>query len=318
MRVHVLFHDNCFDGAASAATFTRFFKETFNADAEFTYQGLSHKPGSSFEPSPFSDADVHACVDFRYSPSEKLTWWFDHHQSAFEKPEHKAHFEADTSGKKFLDTSAKSCTKFLARVAREKFGWDPSPMNELLEWAEIIDGALFPNPQMAVALEEPAMKLMLLAEATKDSDLLPRIIRDLAVRPLSDVMASDYVTEPLAPVFAEHLKTVAAVRSRTSLDGGVASFDVSDLGIDSFNKFIAYEKFPDAVYTVGVSKSPRRAKVSVGSNPWRQELRTHNIAQICESYGGGGHPAVGAVSLKPDEVAEAQRIAGEIAAKLRS
>lgn len=318
MRVHVLFHDRCFDGAASAATFTRFYRETVDRNAQFTYQGLSHKPGSSFEPSPFTDAQVHACVDFRYSPSEKLTWWFDHHQSAFEKPEHKTHFEADTSGRKFLDTSAKSCTRFLARTVQARYGWDPTPMQELIDWAEIIDGAQFPDAHMAVALEAPAMKLMLLAEATKDTTLLPRIIEDLSVRPLSEVMASDYVCAALEPILAEHWKTVESVRSRASLEGGVVFFDVSDLPIDSFNKFIAYERYPEALYTVGVSQTATRAKVSVGSNPWRQSERTHNIAQICESYGGGGHPAVGAISLPRDRVDEARRVAREVVEKLRS
>jgi len=76
----------------------------------------------------------------------------------------------------------------LARIAEEKFGWDPAPLRELIEWAEIIDGALFPNPQMAVALDDEAMQLMLLIEATRDPALLPRLIRELSSRPLSDVL----------------------------------------------------------------------------------------------------------------------------------
>ncbi|HNI61405.1 MAG TPA: hypothetical protein PKW11_15795, partial [Pseudomonadota bacterium] len=55
---------------------------------------------------------------------------------------------------------------------------------------------------------------------------------------------------------------------------------------------------------------------SVGSNPWRAERRTANIANLCGRYGGGGHPAVGAVSLKTDDVALAQKYAAEIAAVL--
>ena len=43
--------------------------------------------------------------------------------------------------------------------------------------------------------------------------------------------------------------------------------------------------------------------------------RTHNIAKICERYGGGGHAVVGAISFGPEEVEEA-RHAVEIVAKL--
>lgn len=317
MRVHVLFHDRCFDGISSAATFTRFYRERIDAEAVFTYRGLSHQPGTSYTPDVFTEAPVHACVDFRYSPDPRLTWWFDHHQSAFEQPEHEAHFRAEASDRKFLDVTARSCTRFLARTAQERFGFDPTPMEELLHWAEIIDGAQFPDARTAVALEEPAMKLMLLAEGTRDPDLLPRIIVDLSNRTLSEVVSSPYVAEAITPLFEKHLKTVEIIRQRATCEDGVVTFDLADQGVDNFNKFVGYYLFPEARYTVVVSAGSRRSKVSVGSNPWRTD-RQHNIAAICESYGGGGHPAVGAVSLPPDRVDEARRVAAEIVAKLKS
>lgn len=319
MRVQVLFHDRCFDGLASAATFTRFYRERIDPAAEFGYRGLTHRPGTSLPPEVFTDAPVHACVDFRYSPSDKLTWWFDHHQSAFEQPEHEAHFRAHPSPTKFFDPHAQSCTKFLAGVAHEKFGFDPAPLAELIFWADLIDGAKFPDAKTAVALKEPALRLMLLAEATPDAEtLLPQVIRALVEQPLSEVVASPLVAAPLEPLLARHFETVALVRSKARLERGVVFFDVADEGLDNFNKFIAYDAFPDATYTVAVSRGAKRAKVSVGSNPWAQERRTHNIARICESYGGGGHPAVGAASFAPDQLDAARRAAREIVELLQS
>jgi hypothetical protein len=318
VRVHVLFHDRCFDGLASAATFTRFYRDRIDPAAEFTYQGLTHGAGSSWSESVFTDAAVHACVDFRYSPSDKLTWWFDHHQSAFEKPEDEAAFHAKKSERQHWDPAAKSCTKYLARVAHERYGFDAGPISELVEWAETIDGALFPDAKTAVELEAPAMKLMLLAEATPDAGtLLPRIIRDLATRTLSEVVASDYVQAALEPLLANHWATVERVRARARLEGNVCTFDLADDGLDNFNKFISYYLFPQALYTVAVSRGTKRSKVSVGSNPWRQAERTHNIADICAGYGGGGHPAVGATSFAPGDLEKARQAAREIVAKLR-
>jgi nanoRNase/pAp phosphatase (c-di-AMP/oligoRNAs hydrolase) len=69
---------------------------------------------------------------------------------------------------------------------------------------------------------------------------------------------------------------------------------------------------------VAVSPSSFRTKISVGSNPWAREEPKHNLATICERYGGGGHPRVGAISLEPGQVEEARRIAAEVAAELRS
>src|SRR6267143_215524 len=107
MKLRLLYHGHCFDGVASAATFTRFYKERIHPEAEVHYTGLLHRPGNLFDEEMF-DGDENAIVDFKYSPSEKLTWWFDHHQSAFLTPEDEAHFQAENSDKKFLDATRKS------------------------------------------------------------------------------------------------------------------------------------------------------------------------------------------------------------------
>ena len=86
----------------------------------------------------------------------------------------------------------------------------------------------------------------------------------------------------------------------------MVTYDVTDVPQILVSKFAPYYLFPDAHYVVGLSSLPGRTKISVGSNPWRAERRTANIANLCGRYGGGGHPAVGAVSLKTDDVALAQ------------
>ncbi len=314
--LQLCYHDHCFDGVASAATFLRFYREKVRPVEGVAFQGLAHRAGQLFGPDVFA-GDENAVVDFRFSADPRLTWWFDHHQSAFETASDLAAFQADRSGKKFWDPKAKSCTKFIARVAAEKFGWDSSPLRELIDWAEIIDGALFPTPQMAVALTDPAMQAMLLIEASKDPALCPRLIRELAERPLSSVLAERWVTEPLQPLLQRHHEIVKLVTGRIQLEGGVATVDLTDLGIDSANKFIAYAADPATLYTVSVSRGPSRSKISLGSNPWRQELRRHNLAAIAERYGGGGHPPVAAISFPPEQIEQAREAARVIAAELR-
>jgi len=318
MRMKVLFHDTCFDGAASAAVFSRFIRERVAPDAVFSYQGLSHTAGAKpIDPALF-DGDQNAIVDFRYSPSPKLTWWFDHHQSAFQVPGDLAHFQADASGKRFHDPAAKSCTKFLARVAAEKFGFDPAPLRDLIDWAELIDGAQFPTPGMAVRLEEPALKLMMVLEANKDPAFIPRVIVALQTQPLAELVGEPWVQERLAPLFARHVKNIARVTEKARMERGVVFFDLADEPLDTLNKFIAYELFPDARYTVNVTRSASRAKVSIGSNPWGKEPRTHDLSRIAETYGGGGHPVVAAISFAPDDLPRARQVAAEIAARLRA
>ena len=56
----------------------------------------------------------------------------------------------------------------------------------------------------------------------------------------------------------------------------------------------------------------------MGSNPWAPEEPRHNLASICERYGGGGHARVGAISLEPGQVDQARQVAAEIATELRT
>jgi hypothetical protein len=95
-------------------------------------------------------------------------------------------------------------------------------------------------------------------------------------------------------------------------------FDLVADDLEGHNKFIPYYLFPQSTYTVSVSTSSFRTKVSVGSNPWVKEPLKYNLATICERYGGGGHPKVGAISFEIGAIEQARQAAREIAAELRS
>jgi nanoRNase/pAp phosphatase (c-di-AMP/oligoRNAs hydrolase) len=69
---------------------------------------------------------------------------------------------------------------------------------------------------------------------------------------------------------------------------------------------------------VMLTRSKSKCKISVGYNPWSPSPRKHNIAAICERYGGGGHPVVGAVSLAADRVEEARALTRSIAEELNT
>lgn len=315
MHLRLLYHGHCFDGVASAATFTRFYKECIHAEAEVNYTGLLHRPGNLFDLAMF-DGDENAIVDFKYAASEKLTWWFDHHESAFLTPEDEAHFRADSSGRKFLDPARKSCTEFIAAVGHERFGFNVKPIQSLVHWAHIIDGALYESAAQCVELKEPALQLMQVIEADPDDAFIERLIRDLTTQSLEEVANSDEAQRRFQPILKQHLETLDTIRRNATFAGGVVQFDLIDEGYEGFNKFIPYYLHPQTSYSVALTRGPQRTKISVGSNPWAPKPRTHNIAKICERYGGGGHAVVGAISFKPEEVSEARQAVKEIVAEL--
>jgi len=315
MRLRLLYHGHCFDGVASAAVFTRFYLARADASTEVAYAPLLHTAGSLFDEGMF-DGDENAIVDFKYSPSERLTWWFDHHQSAFLSAEDEAHFRADTSGRKFWDAESKSCTEFIARVADENFGFRDPSLDTLIAWAHIIDGAFYESAAQPVELREPALQLMQVIENV-DDEFIEWVIRELVRRTLDEVATSDEVQRRFQPLLARHRETLETIRREASYERGAVTFDLIDEGLEGFNKFIPYYVRPETTYSVAVTRGSFRTKISVGSNPFSPRPRRHNIATICERYGGGGHAVVGAVSFRPDEVERARQVAREILAELR-
>ena len=326
--VKVLYHDRCFDGACSASLYTRFYRECVDAAAAFQYQGLMHKAGGGGIDAADFTGDENAVVDFKYARSPKLTWWFDHHLSAFLTPEDEAAFrgyedEARVGRvarqQQFYDANYISCTGLIADVARERFGMKTEPLAELIHWANIVDGAKYESAEAAVGMREPAMQLTLAVENAATGEFGQRLIPLLTEMPLGEIVKESFVAEALGPLLARHRESIELMRDRAFVQQGVLTYDMTDEPVEAVNKFIPYYLHPEATYVVGLSKSSYRVKISVGTNPWTtmpvKDLA--NIAEICERYGGGGHARVGAVSYGPDEEDAARDAAGEIIGELR-
>jgi hypothetical protein len=317
LRVRVFYHDKCFDGACSAALFSRFYRERIRNDVDFVYSGLLHRAGALFDEKRF-DGGENAIVDFKYSSSPKITWWFDHHESAFLSPADAAHFEQDQSNRKFYDPAFKSCTSFIAMIAEERFGFDPAPVSELVRWTDIVDGAMYDDAKSAVEMQAPAMKLTMAIEASTDREFVKKTIPLLAYQPLSEILEAPFVAAVLPPLLERHRRSIEILRQRTEEKDGTIYFDITDLELEGYNKFIPYYLHPDSIYSIGLSKSSFRVKVSVGSNPWSKRPPQVNLARICERYGGGGHARVGAISFEVTQSEAAHKAALEIVEELRA
>ena len=324
MKVRVFYHDRCFDGACSASLFTRFHRECVASNAQYSYHGLVHRAGALFNEGDFT-GDENAIVDFKYSASPRITWWFDHHLSAFLTPEdHQQYLRGLEDGsfamRRFYDAKYTSCTSFIAHIASRRFGFNAAPVAELVKWADIVDGALYQSAQAAVDMAEPAMKLTLIIESTQDPAFIPRLIPLLTEEPLAAVLEEPFVKQLLSPLLERHEQAIKLIRERSECVDGTIYFDITDQQLEGYNKFIPYYLHPQAVYSIGLSKSSFRTKVAVGSNPWTTVRGEDmlNLATICERWGGGGHARVGAISFSPDRFDEARAAAREIVSELRA
>jgi hypothetical protein len=155
-------------------------------------------------------------------------------------------------------------------------------------------------------------------EAASDRDFVKKIIPLLADHPLANILEEPFVAAVLPPLLERHERSVGILRERTQEKDGTIYFDITDLDQEGYNKFIPYYLHPDSIYSVGLSKSSFRVKVSVGSNPWSRREPTVNLAKVCERYGGGGHARVGAISFEVTQSEAAHKAAKEIVEELRA
>ena len=330
MNCRIFYHDKCFDGACSASLFTRFHSECIGTAANFDYHGLVHRAGVLYDESWFQTDGENAIVDFKYSSSPRVTWWFDHHLSAFLNAEDEKHFrdgQINSDGtpgpramREFFDPNYTSCASWIAHIASTKFGMNVAPLSELIHWADIVDGAKYESAKAAVEMAAPAMKLTMVIESAETSALVQRIIPLLTEMPLQQVLDQPFVQTLLAPLLERHWAGLELIRERAHCERGVISFDITDQPTEGYNKFIPYYVLPEGTYNVGLSKSSFRTKVSVGTNPWTKKPVSElaNLAAICERFGGGGHARVGAISFPVDKEEDARIAAAQVVMELRN
>jgi hypothetical protein len=155
-------------------------------------------------------------------------------------------------------------------------------------------------------------------EGAPGSELVHHVIRLMQRHTLDQIMQDPQVLGLWNPLYERHLRSIDLIRKASGNSDGVVFFDLIDYDVDGYNKFIPYYLHPNSTYTVSVSNQSFRTKVSVGSNPWVTGPLKHNLATICERYGGGGHPRVGAISFPKGDVETARRVAAEVATELKS
>src|SRR6185436_7485557 len=97
-------------------------------------------------------------------------------------------------------------------IAKDSFGFEMPGLDDLIYWADIIDGAQFPNATFAVELKEPAMRLMTVIESTRDRNLLHRIIRLMQEKSLADVLNESDIRTTFEGLYENHLKSIELMR----------------------------------------------------------------------------------------------------------
>jgi hypothetical protein len=317
MRVVVATHGHCFDGLASASLFTRLVRDNGANGAELVYRACGYGIDQTRPSDRLFDGDENAILDFRFHPSSKLTWYFDHHRTAFAGRQDEDVFEARRdSGRYFFDPAYSSCTKLIADVAERDFGLADPTLEPLIHWADIVDSARFESPEQAINRDEPVMRLVSVVEHFGDDAFITRMVPLLLERPLAEVAALPEVEKRYAPLGEKHKRFVERVRASSKRLGRVVFVDLTESVLESVGKFVTYALYPEAVYSVVIGRLKSGTKISVGYNPWCGSPLDTDISAICARHGGGGHPVVGGISFRNSELEHARSVALDIAREL--
>lgn len=319
-RIVVATHGHCFDGIASAAVFTTLRRRLGGGSGgrnalAFHYRSCGYGPNLQTVPERWLRGDENAILDFRFTDSRRLTWYFDHHPTAFANP-HQRERALAGADRYFFDDGYGSCTKLIADVAAEKYGIALDHHEELIAWADRIDAARFESAADAIDRTLPVAQLAAVVEHGGNGDLYNALIPELVDKPLADVTALESVRAAWRPLAEAQADTRRRIEAALERRGNVAFADLHRAPLRSSGKFVAYALAPDCAYSVALIRMARHLKISIGFNPWSGQTRHHDIAALCRRHGGGGHPVVGAIPVPLDRIERAQHLCRDVIAHL--
>lgn len=282
--------------AASAAVFTRFLRDTSPeaAAGAFAYLGLLYEPSAPPPGDKLRKGAVNAVLDYRYTTSPELPGPRSPRERLPGGRGRSPFPRGNVPGGKFHDGAYGSCTKLVVDIGRERFGWSAPDLDELVEWADVIDAARFADADAASSFESPAMQVAAVIQEQGDDHLTAALIPLLGSRPLAEAAASPLVsggasgpsscaTTRWRSAWPTRGSSAATWRTSTSPTIHRDGCEVRRVGASPLT----------AQYAVTLQRNPKRVKISAGFNPWAKRPRRHHVASLCERYGGGGHPVAG-------------------------
>jgi hypothetical protein len=301
----VLFHSPCFDGIASAVL-TADFLQQHEGWTGIDFMHVNYDVRSTWLD---THLDGHtAVVDFLYHPD--AAFWADHHGSTFLNEAVRHEYDARSHDCFIYDRSADSCAGLLWRHFQEQAGYRNEVFADLVRWAEKVDAARYQSVDEALSFTSPALKVSASLALSSDgySEFL---VRMLITHSLEEVSAMPEVHARFEEFERLTGEGLARMRTAAQLRDEIVVFDVDARGA-MVPRYSPYRFFPQARYSVGVSRFSQGAKVTAMRNPWI-EFDSIPLGDIFTRYGGGGHQRV-ASAYVPEHIDPRERLEEIVAA----
>lgn len=316
------------DGGIASAIFARHLKQLPNgSNMEICVHPVNHGPDQQ----DWSLTELNypcAILDFSLHPSfltEKFfnlagepsadlnkgpgCYWIDHHPTGagvgFLTPENCQQYLPHV--KCLWDVKAKS-TPGLLRKHHETLGIARSLIEEyenLIDQAEIIDAAMFANPESAHDFSSESVKLQSLFSSTHPSidrnALYRNMVSQLIRSPdIPELLTSDPIYQAILDYeqdLVTRQKKLYATKTVVSHKIAISNFMnwPAQENFPGMGRFIPYLLFPDILYAIHIQPNKSgMSSISCGINPWNkpQKSEKHLGNYFATHFGGGGHAFV--------------------------
>jgi hypothetical protein len=296
----ILYHDD-FDGAASAALLMALLVNT-GSQLNFNFLPVDHgMEGLGWDQAipailgaDFPTEEDFAVVDFLYHPAAKH--YFDHHPTAFLTTDWRVDYDMRVLKAEWglLHELAPSCANLIWQCfppdGREHY-------ERVRQAADLIDTAGYPSAQAYFDAELPEIALSIGWHALTQQDKV-KVIAHLA---RADVQgAYEAVRERVDPVVVEERLLADRSASYCEIRGNVVILDCVRAGLPLV-RFAPYLHYPQARYAFTLYQTGNDVRVSLGKNPWRDEIPGVHLGELARRVGGGGHSFAAGAMFRQSE-----------------
>ena len=278
-------HFPCFDGLVSAVLTSEYLERTLGWKLE-KVQPVGYDRAATWAQASLKKPA--AVVDFLFHPD--ADFWADHHPTTFVSDDLRDQFLKRPAEFFLYDPKSISCSSLLWRkVGREL---QDSKFREMVSWADRIDGARYPSVRDAVLGNSPAMKISFSLIANSSDAYCDFLVRNLKRHSLAEVAETRKVRDLYEEVHSAIRSGLKNFKKSAHVErDGIVVYDVENDRESIVSRYAPYYFFPDARYSIGVSRSPNGSKITAMRNPWKRVGSIH-LGEVFKNYGGGGHRRV--------------------------
>ena len=278
-------HFPCFDGVVSAVLASEYLERTLGWKIG-AIKPLGYDQMPTWLSIPL--AKPAAVVDFLFHPD--ADFWADHHSTSFLSDSVREDFLKRSTQSFFYDPTSISCSSLLWRKLGKDFH-DPR-FREMVNWADRIDGAKYPSVRNAVLGTSPAMKISFSLIADSSSEYCTFLVSQLRKHTLAEVAETRRVRGLYDKVHLAIRNGLKVFRKSAHVErDGIVVYDVENNGSSIVSRYAPYYFYPEARYSIGVSRSAQGTKITAMRNPWKR-VGPIDLGQVFQNYGGGGHRRV--------------------------